>query len=64
MSLYSKLLIPFYVLVGAIVFAICLRLLDAVTAEDIDLLSSFLGRTFFPGDLLRKVFGVDRSARD
>jgi len=41
---YSKFLLPLYVLVGAIVYALMLRLLKAVNSNDLKLLSRFMGR--------------------
>jgi O-antigen/teichoic acid export membrane protein len=59
---YSKFLLPLYVVVGGVVFILCLRFLHAVKIEDLDLLSNFLGRrTRFIGNLLERVLGVRRS---
>lgn len=57
--LYSKFLLPLYVIVGVAVFMLSLRLLHAVNGGDISLLSSFLGpRTKLLANLLGKVLGI------
>ena len=43
LMIYSKFLLPVYVLIGAIVYLILLRLLRAVDAADLSLLRGFLG---------------------
>jgi len=54
--LYSKLLLPFYALLGAIVYLVMLRLLKAVQKEDIDLMDDYVGpRLAFASSLLRKI---------
>jgi O-antigen/teichoic acid export membrane protein len=45
---YSKLLLPVYVLVGAVAYSILLRLLKAVDASDMYLLSRLLGKNLSP----------------
>ena len=45
---YSKLLLPVYVLLGAVVYLILLRLLKGVDASDMYLLSRFLGTSLLP----------------
>lgn len=45
---YSKLLLPVYVLLGAVVYSILLRLLKTVDASDMYLLSRFLGKRLLP----------------
>ena len=46
--IYSKLLLPAYVLIGAVVYLILLRLLRAVEPADLSLLRGFLGPTLSP----------------
>jgi len=41
---YSKFLLPVYVLVGAVIYLISLRLLKAIRRADIDLIRRYLGR--------------------
>jgi hypothetical protein len=43
MMIYSKFLLPVYVLIGAVVYLILLRLLRAVDPADVSLLRGFLG---------------------
>ena len=43
---YSKFMFPFYVLIGVVIYLVMLRLLRAVDADDLDLLSRFLGKRF------------------
>jgi O-antigen/teichoic acid export membrane protein len=45
---YSNLLLPLYVLLGSVVYSILLRLLKAVDASDMYLLSRFLGKSLLP----------------
>jgi O-antigen/teichoic acid export membrane protein len=54
--LYSKFLLPAYVLVGAAIYLVALRLLRAVRQGDIDLTRKFLGRELsFIADILEVV---------
>jgi O-antigen/teichoic acid export membrane protein len=53
---YSRLLLPLYVLVGAIVYLISLRALNAVREHDVELIEKYLGsRLGFVARLLRAV---------
>jgi len=44
--LYSKYLLPVYVLVGGVVYLVMLRFLKAVSAHDIHLMKAFVGKKF------------------
>jgi len=44
--LYSKYLLPFYVLVGGFVYLVILRFLKAVRAHDMHLVKAFIGKRF------------------
>ena len=53
---YSKFLLPLYVLTGAVVYLILLRLLRAVDPADLRLLRGFLGPRLSPvSDMLSRV---------
>ncbi len=53
MTMYSKLLLPAYALIGVIVYLAFLRLLKTLRQEDIDLIRSYLGnRLAFAANLL------------
>jgi O-antigen/teichoic acid export membrane protein len=53
---YSKFLLPVYVLIGAVVYLILLRLLRAVDPADLSLLRGFLGPRLSPvSDMLSRV---------
>lgn len=45
---YNKLLLPVYVLVGGGVYVLMLRLLRAVTEEDLTLIEKYLGSKLSP----------------
>ena len=53
MAVYSRILLPAYVLLGAIVYVILLRVLKAIRDHDIELIERYLGARFgFVGRLL------------
>jgi len=59
MFFYSKYLLPVYVAVGGLVFFLALRSLHAVTQEDLELVSDFLGpRLTFLANWMKKLLGV------
>ena len=57
---YNKFLLPLYVLIGAIVYLVILRLLKAVNAADLDILRGFLGvRLSFASSILGWILAPD-----
>ena len=60
---YSILLLPVYIVLGAIVYLILLRMLHAVKKHDIELVERYLGRRFrFVGGLLGRIL-ISQAAR-
>lgn len=61
---YSLALLPLYVVLGALVYAIGLRLLKAVHADDLKLVRQFLGERYEPlVDLLSRLLAEDHQER-
>ena len=56
MQIYSKYLMPAYVIVGAVAYVVMLRLLRAIRKDDIQLIRGFLGpKLTFVGNLLNAI---------
>lgn len=61
--LYSRYLLPVYVVLGGIVYVLALRFLHAANSEDVELISEFLGpKLKFLTGTLRTLLGVRQDA--
>lgn len=62
---YNKYLLPIYMVIGAAVYVLSLRLLHAIEREDLELLSEFLGSRLKPvSRILGTILAVESNDRD